>query len=79
MDVDGEPIPCAISLGALETISGDRRRQRAQLLSNFDAHEARIARIAHSLFLRRPDSVDGRIRIWENDVDDDAIGDAPTA
>lgn len=81
IDVQGQRIACAISLGALETISGDRRRQRAQLLTNLQTHEERISRIARNLFLRRPDSVDGTIRIWENDVDDDADagGDAATA
>lgn len=79
IDVHGKNVSCAISLGALETISGDRRRQRAQLLSNFQAHEERISRIARNLFLRRPDSVDGTIRIWENDVDDDAVGETPAA
>jgi hypothetical protein len=71
IDVGSAKIPCAISLAAFDLVSGDRRRQRAQLLSAFQTHDERISRIAHDLFLRRPESVDGTIRIWENDVEDD--------
>lgn len=77
IDVKSEHIPCAISLAAFDAISGDRRRQRAQLLSAFQTHDERISRIARNLFLRRPDSIDGTIRIWENDVEDD-MDDAAT-
>ncbi|MCB8883426.1 DUF1488 family protein [Acidisoma cellulosilytica] len=71
IDVKSEQVPCAISLGAFDAIAGERRRQRGQILSAFQTHDERISRIARNLFLRRPDSIDGIIRIWEHDVDDD--------
>ncbi|MCB8876405.1 DUF1488 family protein [Acidisoma silvae] len=72
--VDQQQVRCAISLSAFDAIAGDRRRQRAQLLSSFQAHDARISRIARTIFLRRPENIDGVTRIWENDVDDDLDG-----
>jgi hypothetical protein len=74
IDVESAQIPCAISLGAFDTISGERRRQRAQLLSAFQTHDERISRIARGLFLQRPETIDGIIRIWENDVEDEMDG-----
>ncbi|GAB0113668.1 hypothetical protein AcidC75_11920 [Acidisoma sp. C75] len=74
INVHGEEVCCAISLAALDSISGDRRRQKTHVLASFDTHRDRILRIAQTLYLRRPESVDGTIRVWENDVEDDGLG-----
>lgn len=61
--------PCAISLAALDAMSGDQPRQPALVLSAFKAHQARILRVAQRLSRHHPESADGVIRIWESDME----------
>jgi hypothetical protein len=70
IEIDGTPIACAISLGALQEISGCRYIKSSDLLRRFADARDRIEQIAATIFAVRPDSVTGTLHIWADDIYD---------
>lgn len=68
IELDGTPIPCAISRGALEELSGSRHLRDDLLARAFAQSGERIAGIAAAIFKDRPESASGTINIWADDI-----------
>jgi Protein of unknown function (DUF1488) len=66
---DGNHIPCAISRGALEEISGVFCDKAASSLSCFVHARPRIEALALAKMQSRPDGVLGRVNLWVGDLD----------
>ncbi len=67
--VGQDHIPCAISRGALEEISGVFCNKTATSLSCFMRARPRIEILALEKLRSRPDGVSGRITLWVDDLD----------
>ncbi len=67
--VDGNRIPCAISRGALEEISGVFCNKTATGLSCFMLARPRIEVLALEKLRSRPAGVSGCINLWIDDLD----------
>ena len=74
VEVDGEPVPCAISRAALQDLCEISYLRDGDLLRAFAQVRERIAAIAVGIVRVRPDNVTGRLSIWASD-----IGDPPAA
>jgi Protein of unknown function (DUF1488) len=70
IEIEGTPIACAISRGALQEISGARHIASGDLPRRFASHRDRIEEIARKIFARRPEGVAGTLHIWADDIDD---------
>ena len=68
--IEGRPVACAISRGALQEISGCRHIASADLLGRFASGRERIETVAVGIFAVRPESVTGTVNIWADDIDD---------
>lgn len=68
--VDGIPVACAISRGALQEVSGCHYIAAGDLLSRFASGRDRVEKIAADIFAVRPISVTGTLRIWSDDISD---------
>jgi hypothetical protein len=78
---DGERVECAISLAALQEVSGRRCYKSAELLACFATAQTRIA--AAAVAKRRSRGADhaGRLNLWADDLESlpGAEGDMPLA
>jgi hypothetical protein len=70
IEIEGRPIACAISRGALQEISGSRHIASGDLLRRFASHRDQIEQIARKIFAGRPEGVAGTLHIWADDIDD---------
>jgi hypothetical protein len=70
IEVDGSLIPCAISRGALQELSGCHYIAAGDLLRRFANGRDQIEKIATGIYAVRPISVTGTLRIWSDDIDD---------
>ena len=66
---DGQRVTCAISLNALQDLSGLRRFKPADLLTCFAATRGRIEEIALHKLRSRTSATAGVLHIWSEDVD----------
>ncbi len=66
----GESIPCAISLNALQDISTTRRFKPADLLACFAETRERIEAVALAKLRARPTGFEGVLTVWSGDFDD---------
>ncbi len=66
----GQPIPCAVSMQALQDACGRRFHDKARLLACFDTVRPRMERIARGKLRARPHSGEHLITIWSGDVDE---------
>jgi hypothetical protein len=68
---EGRSVACAISMNALQDLSGRRRFKPADLLECFAAARPRIEAIALGKLRARPEGgVSGIVHIWSDDIDD---------
>ena len=67
LDAD-RPVPCSISLSALQDIGGKRGFGRAGMLGCFTAARERIDRIALRKLHARAAGVTGLLHIWSDDI-----------
>jgi hypothetical protein len=70
-------VACAISMNALQDLSGQRRFKPADLLKCFAAARARIEAIALSKLRARSEGVSGVLHIWSDDIDEPPPASAP--
>lgn len=70
IELEGERIACAISRSALQDLSGVRRFAGPDLLKGFSDYQARIEAIAVGKVRERPESAEGIVNIWTDDIDD---------
>jgi hypothetical protein len=65
----GRAVPCAISLGALQDLSGRRHFRPEELLALFEQSWPRIeAAVRHKLRGRSPTAA-GLLHIWTDDIE----------
>jgi len=69
MDV-AQRVPCTISVGASQDITGQRRFKPADLLASFVEVRSRIEAIALGKFRRRAKGATGLVHLWSDDIDD---------
>ncbi len=67
---EGRSVACAISLMALEDVSGKRCFKPADQLRSFAAARERIEAIALGKIRARAQDASGPLNIWSDDVDD---------
>jgi Protein of unknown function (DUF1488) len=72
-------VDCAISLNALQDLSGQRRFKRADLLICFAAARGRIEAIALTKLHARSHGVSGVLNIWSEDIGGPPPASAPVA
>lgn len=65
----GTAVPCAISRGALEALTGASFIAPRDILTRFAEQRTRIEDLARSIFAIRPESVTGTLNIWSDDVE----------
>ncbi len=70
IEVGGTPVACAMSVGALQEISGCTYIASGDMLRRFLDRRDRIEQIAASLFAVRPRSVTGTLNIWADDIEE---------
>ena len=76
---EGRSVACAISLMALEDVSGSRCSKPADQLKSFAAARERIEAIALGKIRARAQEASGLLNIWSNDVEPDEVDDLPPA
>lgn len=69
VETEGRSVPCAISLGALQDLSGRRHFRPEELLDLFEQARPQIeVAVRHKLRSRSPASA-GLLHIWADDVE----------
>lgn len=76
---EGRSVACAISLMALEDVSGGRCSRPADQLRSFTVARERIEAIALGKIRARAQDASGLLNIWSNDVESDDVYDPPPA
>ena len=74
---EGRSVACAISLMALEDVSGSRCFKPADQLKSFAAARERIEAIALGKIRARAQDASGPLNIWSDDVESDDADDSP--
>jgi hypothetical protein len=70
IEIEGRPIACAISRGALQELNGCRHIASGDLLRRFAARRDQIEEIARKIYAGRSEGVAGTLHIWADDIDD---------
>ncbi len=79
IEAGGHSVACAISITALQDLSGRRSFKPAELLRLFMESRDRIEAVAHTKWRTRPQGVTGLLNIWSDDVEDPPPGSEPIA
>jgi hypothetical protein len=70
INTGGQWIECAISREALQDASGRRYGKPLELLACFSKVRPRLERIALAKYMARPDTMEGLVTIWSDDLGD---------
>ncbi len=67
---DGRQVACAISLQAIQDVSGRRFHDKVRVLDCFGKVRSRIERIARSKLHASPHAGEQLLTVWSGDIDD---------
>lgn len=70
VEADGQMVPCAISLTALQDVSERRHFKPAEVLLCFAKAQPRIEAIVRDKLRRRGAHVGGLLNVWADDFED---------